>query len=399
MLIIELLCAAIRNEKVDTLENRIEEWDEIYEEAKAHGIHTLLYPVLKEMNIQKRVGAEIMQKWQKSALSLSMYQLQLMKEVQKVLSCFHKEGIEAIALKGIILRELYPYPELRSMGDADILVRRQDMDRAKEILLELDFFEGGKNPEHIEYRNKNNVEIELHESLIGEGRFRKAVKLEETVWDNAVETSIFDVPVLMLSKEDNFLYTGLHMAKHIINSGFGLRQLSDFALLYESIKTEVDWNNFFENLEKYSAQKFFTLLFLACEQLFSIKLPDCKVLKVRSNRKYSQLLIEEIFESGLYGYKNPSRTMGSFALRKVKNKGAKMGAGRIEYFKQLFFPTAGQLSTRYGYAAKYHALLPLAWVHRIITNIFRTGFSIKEKIFFFKQYGKRSELLGWLDIR
>lgn len=399
MLIIELLSAAIRNEKIVTLGNRNVEWDAIYEEAKAQGIHTLLYPVLKELNIREEINAEIMQKWQKSALSQSMFQLQLMNEVQKILTSFHNEGIKAIALKGIIIRELYPYPELRSMGDADILLRSNDMDRAKEILLELGFFEGGINPEHTEFRNKNGIEIELHGSLIGEGRFRKDVKLEETVWDNAIETSVFDVPVLMPDKGDHFLYIGLHMAKHMINSGFGIRQLTDFVLLYESIKSWIDWNDFFKNLDKYGAQKFFTILFLACEQLFSINLPDCKVFKLHGNRKYAQLLIKDIFESGLYGYKNPSRTLGSFALRKVKSEETKNGTGKIKYFRQLLFPGANQLSTRYGYVLKYPALLPFAWVHRIITNIFRNEFSIKEKISFFKQYGKRSELLGWLDIR
>lgn len=398
-MIVALLSAAIRNQKIEPSDEKELDWNEVYEEAKAQGVHAILYPVLQGQNVQHKISAELQQKWQRATLALSMLQLQLMKEVQNILTEFKREGIEAIGLKGILLRDLYPYPELRSMGDADLLLHKRDMEKARETLLRMGFLEGGKNPEHIEFTNKNHVDIELHWNLIGKGRFKNDVKLEKAVWDHAVKASVFGAPVLKLKEEDNFLYLGLHMAKHMIGSGFGLRQLCDFVLLYEAIKNQVDWKDFFKRIEKFGMQKFFSVLFLACEQLFSIELPDCNALKMHGSTKYSQLLLREIFSGGLFGHKDSLRTKGSFIQGKVKSSETKTGEGSFRYFKRLLFPSAAQLSARYAYAAKYPVLLPVAWLHRIKNTLFCSEFSFKQKLFFFNQYGKRSELLWWLDIR
>jgi hypothetical protein len=172
LLIIELLSAAIQNRKIEFLEhgNRID-WKDIFDEAKAHGIHALIYPVLK--NLKEPVNEDVMQKWQNTTLIQSMYQLRFMDEVRKVLLRFHESGIKAIALKGLVLRELYPYPELRFMSDADLLVQLRDMNSAEAIMSGSGFYKKSENPEHIEFLNDIGMKIELHSSLIGEGRFRK----------------------------------------------------------------------------------------------------------------------------------------------------------------------------------------------------------------------------------
>jgi hypothetical protein len=321
-----------------------------------------------------------------------------MDEVRKVLLRFYESGIKVIALKGLVLRELYPYPELRFMSDADLLVQLRDMNSAEAILSGSGFYKKSENPEHIEFLNDIGMKIELHSSLVGEGRFRNEVKLEKIVWENAVKADALNVPVFRLNPEDHLLYLGLHMAKHFIHAGFGLRQCCDFVLLYGSIRDKVDWNNFFVRLECYGMQKFFNLLFSVCEKLFSVDPPDLNTLKIR-NRKYTELFIKDIFESGLFGNKNPSHIMQSYILRRVKSMKSASSTGNIRYFRELLFPPANHLSDTYRYTVKYPFLLPAAWIHRMARSIFSREIPIKDKLLFSERFGTRAELMSWLNLK
>lgn len=50
-----------------------------------------------------------------------------------------EEKIPYAFFKGYELRELYPVPELRTMGDVDVLVRDEDLERTAEVLCGLGY--------------------------------------------------------------------------------------------------------------------------------------------------------------------------------------------------------------------------------------------------------------------
>ena len=47
-------------------------------------------------------------------------------ELENVMAHFEKEGIDYVPLKGWIIKNLYPKPDMRSMCDVDILIRDED---------------------------------------------------------------------------------------------------------------------------------------------------------------------------------------------------------------------------------------------------------------------------------
>ena len=54
-----------------------------------------------------------------------------MREVARVCEAFEQEKIDYMPLKGCRLKSLYPRPELRPMGDADILIRTEQYNKIK----------------------------------------------------------------------------------------------------------------------------------------------------------------------------------------------------------------------------------------------------------------------------
>ena len=56
------------------------------------------------------------------------------KEARKFCAALEEQGIDYMCLKGINMKDFYPAPELRKMGDVDILVREADYSKVEKIL-------------------------------------------------------------------------------------------------------------------------------------------------------------------------------------------------------------------------------------------------------------------------
>jgi hypothetical protein len=109
--LIKLLNCAISKEKPLDLNYKEINWDYIISESQAHSIYPLLYPVIRD--------------------------------------------IPVIALKGLILRSLYPSPDLRTMGDADILIRQEYIGIVTSLLISMSYIQTGEaTPAHIVFAHK-----------------------------------------------------------------------------------------------------------------------------------------------------------------------------------------------------------------------------------------------------
>ena len=89
----------------------------------------------------------------------------LLKEEVKLFSArMEEEKIPYAFFKGYELRELYPVPELRTMGDVDVLVRDEDLERTAEVLCGLGYQkeEGGGA---VWAFKKDNFTYEVHRRL------------------------------------------------------------------------------------------------------------------------------------------------------------------------------------------------------------------------------------------
>ena len=63
----------------------------------------------------------------------SRYQLQS-RELYQLLQAFRQEQLFVLPLKGVVLREIYPSPELRMMSDCDLLISPETAPKVKELM-------------------------------------------------------------------------------------------------------------------------------------------------------------------------------------------------------------------------------------------------------------------------
>ena len=62
-----------------------------------------------------------------------------MADVKRIYKAFEENNIDYMPVKGCNMKSLYPAPEMRVMGDADILIKLDQYDKVEKVMNELGF--------------------------------------------------------------------------------------------------------------------------------------------------------------------------------------------------------------------------------------------------------------------
>lgn len=211
----------LRNREIILKENL--DWDYLVQETACHGVAPLIYYNLRKGNLLSRLPDKIRSKLEKRYHALAFSNLKLSRELNRLLPIFSKARIEVIVLKGPVLDEaIYPRKGLRPFFDLDILIRREDLPRAENILLGEGYvFPAGILPERF-YRQfhfempfvneaKGGIYLEIHWDLLPRWRAHSPEILD--VW-NRRELSKSQPETYSLSPEDMVIYLCCHMDTH-----------------------------------------------------------------------------------------------------------------------------------------------------------------------------------------
>lgn len=341
--VIDLIYAAITKTKIELPQDfSISKAAEI---AKKHQIIPIIYYGALQCGIPN--DDTVMQElfnWTCICVSLNVKQTY---ELKSIFDEFDKNKIDYMPLKGTLLKEKYPRPEMRLMSDADILIKTQQYGLIKPIMSSLGYTEVTESDHEFVWK-KNKVNIELHKRLIpsynkdyydyfGEG------------WKCA---SICDGTRYSMTDEDELIYLFTHFSKHYRDAGIGIKHLLDLwiflrdqpSLNKEYIKQELTDLQLFE---------FYCNIINTIDCWFNGKEPDEK----------TEHITNTIFDSGVYGTANAHiLSAGLKDSRKVKNV-------KLHKYLTLIFLPYKNMCVLYPFLRKLPFLLPFMWLYRIIVAI------------------------------
>lgn len=154
-------------------------------------------------------------------------------ELKKMGSAFQKAGLPFLPLKGAVLRRLYPEPWMRTSCDIDILIRREDIKRAKELLMKDLNYRFVKQAYHeLSMYSPSGVHLELHFTI--EEHTETLDRVLKRSWDYAEPTGEGS---FCYRFQNAFLvfYSVAHAAYHFNGGGCGVRPLIDQYLLEQKV--------------------------------------------------------------------------------------------------------------------------------------------------------------------
>lgn len=380
------------NEKVDV--------SNLIDELKAQKIQSFAYSALPKSK-ENIINKDILDNWKHDTIENSIYQIKNVNQAIRVFKRLHEEYVEVVALKGIVLRGIYPRPELRSMGDTDILVHEKDIEKTSEILIEMGYKRSNlQGDEHIIFYHKSYSPVEVHWTIVNRKRFGIEYNFEKNIWSELRVAKVGEIDVLTLSVEDFILHLFIHAMKHTAGSGCGIRQICDIAVILNRYKDEIDYQKLIINLEECKVKKFAYVVLNICDNYFGVEVENIPY-KVDCDTEKIDGFVQEIFNAGIYGRKSLSNSVGNLmAYDKENHEGNK----KVSVFNTVryIFPLGGALSQTYTYAKKYPILTPIAWIHRIIRFLGKKEYTLNDKVEALvkstKLADKRAKLLRWLDI-
>lgn len=338
-------------------------WKTVYEYAKNHQLCSIVYDQCKSF-IPDEYKSDFRKQFS-SAVYCYSNRVLLMKKIEE---SFTSASIPFYTVKGLDIASFYPKPDLRTMGDCDIVVHRCDFEKAHRILLDLGFSNTRQGDFEWIYF-KNNLEFELHYSLLYEqtANSPEAIAFSQTAWDYTIQSD--STSRAELDHSFHFLFLIIHLKKHLLYSGVGFRQFTDLAVLCQKADLNLEWLS--DALKKLNLFDFASVCMSLCEKWFCINMPFSK----RIDNEFFAVATEKIFNNGVFGFDDPENcdNLTLFKLRK-KNK-----LGVIINFA---FPSYSNVKDveYYSFVNGKPFLLPVVWVYRYY-RLIRYGVNNQKKAF------------------
>ena len=207
------------------------DWEQVEELAKDQGVLPMLYRgAIKYKDI---IPAERIRIW-RGAMYAAVLQNEHMNQAQsEILDWLAAKGIRAAILKGASVARYYTPSDMRYLGDIDILIDQSELDRTSEVLKEHGYRLNEHDHDfHVSFV-RGDVTLELHykASVVPNGKGGQvAVKIMDQFLDEATLVSMNDMIFPALSEKHQALMLLMHMERHVIESGIGLRKLCDWAV-------------------------------------------------------------------------------------------------------------------------------------------------------------------------
>ena len=313
-------------------------------EIDRHKVHTLAFQGAVNCGIP-RSHPVMQQLFQKYCRAMLVSEGQL-RELQRIYQAFDENGIDYMPLKGCNMKARYPKPELRTMGDADILIRMEQYEEIVPILESLGFAYKCESDYDLCWQS-GGLYVELHKNLIASWNTDWTGYFDNW-WEKA--RSVQGTHYYM-TPENEWLYLFTHFTKHFRDSGIGCRHVVD---LWVFLRTHPDLDEccIRNVLKELWLLEFHDNMRNLIRAWFEDGTPDEK----------TEVLAECIFHSGSWGFE--STRLASWSIRDSKRLFG--NHAKLRYLWRYMFPDLETMQRRHKILKKAPWLQPVVWGGRLV---------------------------------
>lgn len=310
---------------------------------KKQGLVTLAYEgaVLCGISRQKPVMKELFRTY----CSVLLCSERQMAKVEKLLQSFEENAIDYLPFKGCVLKALYPKPELRVMGDADILIRLEQYEQIKPILRSMGFHMETESDCELIWKHPD-LYLELHQCMVQPSQLDYYAYFGDG-WSRAIP---IEGHRYGFTPEDVYVYLFMHFTKHYRCGGIGCRHVVDL-WVFRQAHPEMDQRYISRELEKLRLSRFHENCIKLMDVWFGSGQPD----------EVTGFISKRIFSGGAWGNLKDYHVFVELTRQKTPDK---VKNSRLKFAVNLLFPSLQQMQKKYPVLLRFPFLLPGAWVVR-----------------------------------
>ncbi|MGI9533504.1 MAG: nucleotidyltransferase domain-containing protein [Thermodesulfobacteriota bacterium] len=273
----------------------------------------------------------------------------LTNELSELNKEFNSKKLEFILLKGPALGgELYDDLNLRQIGDLDLLVRKEEMDEAANLLLNRGynyFFEltdrqrklyeessiylSDHDMHYSFFQTEKKIFVELHWALMPE-KYSFSQKTDG-LFSRKKIININGNKINTLSDEDLILFLSLHGIKHGWSRLFWICDIVRFLI----VKDSIDWGSVIKRAKKLNYSRSLFIALKTTEYIIPGLLKGELLNIIKNDREVNR--ISKIIRENLFNYDN---SLGSKNSNKIFVRSMERYSDKIHFYTdRLFRPT------------------------------------------------------------
>lgn len=328
--------------------------EEILEELKVHSVIAIPQKSIGVASSCKKIEDE----WNSYDMQSMTNFGRVMYEQQEMINLLERYNIQPIILKGISAAMYYPYPVLRTMGDVDFIVKPNEFETARKILLEAGYEEDkGYHKRHIGFAH-NGIRFELHRyfSMGGEKGNSAIDQIIKDAFSMSTKHTLDSFYWYSFDANTNGLILLEHLRQHI-GGGIGFRHLIDWMMFVNAHLDDSNWDEFKLLTDKCGITTFAINMTAACEQYLGLQ--HNRTWAQTADTELCKEIINFIFQKGNLGHKKTEDSSRYISALNLNGKGILQA---LEYEQK-----SGLI--HWHAAKKYKILKPFAWIYGICHHI------------------------------
>lgn len=270
--------AHLRGEAAGLAPTRLAErqWDDVANLACRHQLGALTYRLVTDGPLGESVTAAARERLRSVYVQSAVRNALFFRGTARAAAALREAGIPVLLLKGVHLaRFVYPEPALRTMADVDLMVPRDRLAQAEQVLLDLGYGPTPR-PDPVAFCAWSNhlaklyldgaPVVELHWTI---ERPTSPFRIDlDGLWARSRPVELEGVEVRVLAPEDLLLHLVLHVSYHHGFERSALKALVDVDAVARGRGPGLDWAILVQRANAWGASRFaYTTLRLANELL------------------------------------------------------------------------------------------------------------------------------------
>ncbi len=328
-------------------------WRDILRECISQSVVSLAYSSLPDKLKDEDIYAE----WEYMAKTEIVRKSRISYAHSVINDLLSDAGVTYVILKGCVSASYYNNPMLRTMGDVDFLVKSCDYEKTDRLLRESGFVSHDIRHEYEKSYSKDNITFELHRKINGVPG-GKVGKIVDSYFDDIFEKSVFTESDFAQYYSPSPFHHGLimllHVARHMITGGVGLRHICDWAVFIEKIGDEIPIM-FEKKLKKAGLWKFAQILSQFCVEYLGC---TNRAWMGSFDKLLLEDLLDDVFAGGNFGHKDKRRSDEAKFITSRK----KGGVNNDSNIKQGFLSLNEIVRKHWKVAEKVPVVYPFGWI-------------------------------------
>lgn len=373
----ELASLSLAGKKLEKIPYSDKDLEAVYEYVKISGISAITFMALENaVNVVDENS--FMFEWKKMRLNAMRRNLLFDQERSEITKFLEQNGIWYLPLKGSVIKEMYPNPEMREMNDNDILIDQNGRDQAKDFMLSRGYQVKPNDKGVIDDKGNSDEFIkdpffyfELHKYLIEERYSPKQYDYFLSIKDRLIKDTDKEYGYHM-SDEDFYLYMICHAHKHFSRNGMGIRFLVDEYVFLKEKGETLDNDYINEKIREFGLEQFDADLRKVSRMAFD---EDVECLE-ESLSDSEKALYDSCLGAGVFGnietrWKNEAYEMNANSTDTITKK---------EYIKNRLFPDEKWYRIYHPFVYKHKIVKPFFTIYRLTVLAFRGRKNVKKEM-------------------